>query len=72
MRLWVDANHNGLSEPAELFSLPAVGMMQIRLGYERIARRDQHGNLFKYKGQAMVVVRGVERPRAVYDVFLTR
>lgn len=51
--LWVDANHNGFSEPAEL--RPASEFLSdIGLGYNVTNRKDRHGNLFRFHGWAHV------------------
>lgn len=60
LRLWQDVNHNGISEPSELHTLPALGINSIPLEYKEVMRRDRYGNLFRYRAG-----------RQFYDVFLT-
>jgi len=71
LRLWLDVNHNGVSEPPELKTLSAMGLTTLHLSYEVTRRRDGEGNLFKFKGTAFVTRRGIERLRQVFDVLLT-
>ena len=52
--LWIDANHNGRSEPDELRSPQSVGLVLIASGYVGMSERDQNGNLFRFRAKALV------------------
>jgi hypothetical protein len=72
LRLWIDSNHNGISEPDELFPLPSLGINSISLDYQEARRTDEFGNVFRYRAKVNVGdSRGPENPgRWAYDVFL--
>ena len=38
LRLWIDKNHDGISQPEELFTLPTVGLFAINLHYRESKR----------------------------------
>ena len=49
--LWIDENHDGISQPNELYSLPELGVYSIGLHYHDDASKyDQFGNWFHYQG----------------------
>jgi len=45
--LWIDDNHDGISEPGELHSLASLGVQSIELRYYEDRHHDQFGNYFK-------------------------
>jgi hypothetical protein len=71
LQVWVDANHNGISEAIELQSLKSHGITALGLNYRRSGRIDQYGNEFKFRAVTFVLDKhGKEKSRPYFDVFL--
>jgi hypothetical protein len=72
LRLWIDKNHDGISQPEELYTLSSLGVYSLALQYTETPFTDQFGNKFRYKG----TVNPEGQPnsdrvdRKMYDVFL--
>lgn len=71
LRLWQDRNHNGISEMAELMSLPPVGLTAIELDYKEAQKEDEHGNYFRYRAKVKDE-QDAKASRWAWDVFLVR
>ncbi len=68
LRVWIDANHNGISEPGELHTLKELGIVRIDLKYRLSRYTDPFGNQFRYLAK---IWDDKGRDRDVcYDVFL--
>jgi hypothetical protein len=68
LRVWIDSNHNGISEPSELHTLPELGIFKLGLRYSNSPFIDPYGNRFRYRG---TVWDSADHGRDVcYDVML--
>ena len=65
LRLWIDSNHDGVSQPSELHTLPEVGVTSLKVAYGESRWVDRWGNQFLYKSLA-----GDHKDKHDYDVFL--
>lgn len=78
LRLWIDENHDGISQPNELHQLSDFGLDSLALKYIDSPLTDQFGNQFRYKAQVDPGSRKDARDqtssgdpaRWTYDVFL--
>ena len=51
LRVWVDSNHNGISEPGELLTMQQAGIQAISAHYLPDHWTDQYGNRFQNRAQ---------------------
>ncbi|MGI8470482.1 MAG: hypothetical protein ACR2N3_18745 [Pyrinomonadaceae bacterium] len=71
LRLWIDTNHNGISEQGELHALPEFDVVAFDLKYKESRRTDEFGNRFRYRAK-VYDSRQASVGRFAWDVFPVR
>ena len=66
LRLWRDANHDGVSQAEELATLPALGVSAVETHYKEAKKDDQFGNHFAFRAKVF----GGSAGRWAWDVYL--
>jgi hypothetical protein len=70
--LWIDENHDGISQVNELHPLPELGVFSLSLTYKESRRQDAFGNVFRFKAKVNAHDKDDDSPVGpmAYDVFL--
>jgi len=71
LRLWQDTNHDGLSQPGELHTLPSKNVAAIELDYKLSKKTDNNGNQFSFRAKVKSS-NGQQLGRWAWDVYLLR
>ena len=74
LRLWIDANHDGLAQPEELTTLAAHGVRALSLRYVTSEKKDEFGNVFRFRSHVTMDRHAFEHAplkRQATDVFLS-
>jgi len=71
LSVWIDANHDGISQPEELHRPQDVGYYRQSLNYKESQKHDKNGNTFRFEAAVNPDING-DSPdgRKAYDVLL--
>jgi hypothetical protein len=69
LRIWIDWNHNGKTDPGELQTLAEAGIVAIDLRYWPSHKVDRYGNQFFLRGRAVRKTGDHAHYLTTYDVF---
>lgn len=70
LRVWTDANRDGVSQASERQDLASAGVVSIDCDYTESGKHDAYGNEFQFKGKAKILnSAGRVRSKKIYDVF---
>ncbi len=67
LRLWIDWNHDAVTQAGELYPLEQWGLSSISLQFQTIGRKDGHGNMFRLKAPCQLG----NKTRFGYDVYFS-
>lgn len=67
LRLWIDWNHDGVTQSGELYPLEQWQLSSISLQFQTINRQDGYGNMYRLKAPCKVG----QQTRFGYDVYFT-
>jgi hypothetical protein len=69
--IWVDKNHNGVTDPGETMTLQKTGIKSISVDYQDAQKTDAYGNQFRHRAQVVWTDPNEnKRQHWAYDVIL--
>lgn len=68
LRAWIDSDHDGFSDGAEIYPLAELGIVRISLDYRLTSRVDRYSNRYRFAA-SVETTRGI---RTAWDVYLSQ
>ncbi len=70
LRIWLDQNRDGISDPWEHFSLSDLGVIGLSTDFKKSDYVDRHGNRYPFVSTSWMDIGGRElQPTETVDVF---